>query len=154
VGRIIFGFLAGALSVLVLHQPIILILKTIGMIPATAVVYNIDAHRNAPAVIANLFAGFGFKGFPIILNSIFWGGLWGILFAFIHPKLPGGLLIIKGIIFGLLLVILSNWIVLPLIRGEALFAGMVPQRLAVGALLQAGFGLGIGLFYGLLRRDT
>lgn len=158
-GRIVIGFVAGALAVLVFHQPIIWALVQGGVLPPTSRVYNMGPLATALPPVAEAFKSFGFGGWPILFNSMFWGGLWGALFGAIHHRLPGGPLILKGIIYGLIVVVVSNWILLPLIRGMLLgmpnnpfFAGFVPQRLMAGALIQAGFGAGLGLIYGLLRR--
>ena len=57
-------------------------------------------------------------GVPRLVNNIFWGGLWGALFALIYEWIPGGMSWLKGLIFGLLIVVVSNWILLPLIKGQ------------------------------------
>lgn len=157
--RILIGFLAAALAVLLVHQPIVHLLGTMGLLPGRA--YNMGAVATAPAALTAAMKGFGFLGWPALFNSIFWGGLWGVLFSLIHPRLPGGLLIIKGLIFGLIILVVSNWIALPFIRGTLLgmpnnpfFAGFVPQRMLVGAAIVGGFGLGLGLFYSLFSRDN
>jgi hypothetical protein len=77
--RIILGFIAAAVAVLIVHQPIILALATAKVIPAVA--YNMEPLKTAPAVVASTFAGFGLKGWPTLFNSVFWGGLWGVLHA-------------------------------------------------------------------------
>lgn len=165
--RLVIGFIAAMLSVLVFHQPIILLLSKIGLLPATAVVYNMAPLANAPALVANTLKGFGLTGWPILFNLLFWGGLWGALFGAIHQRIPGGLMLIKGLIFGLLILVLSNWLLLPFIRGSLLglpnqayfanaFAGgkFDAMRLLPGLLIQGGFGIGVGLFYSLMRRDA
>ena len=165
--RLIIGFIAGMLAVLVFHQPVILLMSKIGMVPATAVVYNMAPLPTAPAALAEALKGYGLAGWPILFNNLFWGGLWGAVFGAIHSRIPGGLMLIKGLIFGILLVILSNWLLLPFIRGTLLgmpnqtyfanaFAGgsFDYMRLVPGLLLQSAFGIGIGLFYSLMRRDA
>ena len=160
-GRIIIGFIAGVLAVLLVHQPIILGLKSIGMLPAAATVYNMTPLSNAPAVIAGLFKSAGLTGFPTLFNQMFWGGLIGSIFGLVHDRLPGGIMLIKGLIYGLLVVVISNWILVPLIKGTLLgfpnqpyFVNFDQQRMLVGAIIQSGFGMGIGLLYSLFRRDA
>ena len=85
-----------------------------------------------------------------------------MVFAAFHDRLPGGSSWLKGLVFGVLVVVLSNWIVLPLIRHhifniprQVLFAGFTganPMVLLPGFLILSGFGLGLGLIYGLLAR--
>ncbi len=159
-GRIIIGFLAGALAVLLAHQPIILGLKSIGMLPAASTAYNMLPLGNAPPALSNLFKGFGFAGWPILFNQLFWGGLLGSLFGLIHGKIPGGIMLIKGLIFGLLMVVLSNWMLVPFIKGQLFgfpnqnyFANFIPDRMLVAAIIQSGFGMATGVLYGLFRRS-
>lgn len=149
VAKIVIGFLAGVLSVLIIHQPVLMLFKSIGWI-AQFTPYNTAPFAGAPAMIKTVFAPLG--GFPIIANLMFWGGVWGALFALIYRMFPGPM-IVKGVLFGLALVILSNWIVLPYLRGQPLFAGYDVMRLMVGGLLQMAFGAGIAIVYSLLRRE-
>lgn len=120
------GFVAAAISVLVAHQVMVLALHLIGWIP------------NAPySMRPNAW------GVPVILNSMFWGGLWGIAFAFVAPKLPIPATWLKGIVLGLIgPLLIGDWIVLAAIRGQAFFAGFAPQRMLIGALIAGAFGLG------------
>jgi hypothetical protein len=149
-GRIALGFLAAAIAVLVCHQPVVYLLNAAGFVPFKP--YNMDALKTAPTQLAALMTQAGFKGWPTVFNQVFWGGLWGVLFAFVHPILPGRLMLLKGIVFGLLVLLISNWTLLPLMRGEALFAGLVPARMFAGLCILSAFGAGTGFFYGLLRR--
>jgi hypothetical protein len=155
-GRIVTGFIAAMLSVLLVHQVIILLLAQTGWLPPTTRVYNMAPLANALPPVAEAFKSMGFQGWPILFNSLFWGGLWGILFAVIHTRLPGGFMVVKGLLFGLLVLIVSNWIVLPLLRGQPLFAGFLIdyawRRLVPGLCILGGFGTGLGFFYSLLRR--
>lgn len=54
--------------------------------------------------------------------------------------------------------IISNWIVLPYIQtwrgipNQTYFAGFVPQRMLIGLAFQLAFGLGLAIFYRMLRR--
>jgi len=93
----------------------------------------------------------------LLANTVFWGGLWGIVFALIYNWLPGGWSWLKGLIFGLLIVLISNWTMLPLIRQYAfnyppqpLFSGFNPQTMLAVVLIVGGFGLGLGIIYGLI----
>jgi hypothetical protein len=153
-GRLLTGFVAAMLSVLLFHQPTIAILKAAGMLPPTSQIYNMAPLGNALPAVAGLFKSIGFGGWPTLFNQLFWGGLLGALFGLIHHKLPGGLMLLKGLVFGLIVVVLSNWLLVPLIKGQPIFAGFVPQRLMAGAIIQAAFGTGLGLIYGLMRRNT
>jgi len=148
-GQMVFGFIAAVISVLVVHQGIILALGQFGMT------------RSTPWAMRPL--GYGpFPGLPIILNTVFWGGMWGAVFGLVYEWLPGRWSWLKGLVYGILVVVLSNWILLPLIRQyvfnyppQALFAGFNgsnPMVLFPGFLILAGFGVGLGIIYGLIAR--
>jgi hypothetical protein len=96
-------------------------------------------------------------GVPRLVNNIFWGGLWGALFGLVYAWIPGGMAWLKGLIFGLLIVVVSNWILLPLIKGQVfgqanqvLFGGWNTTRMWIVAVIVGGFGLGLGIIYGLI----
>ena len=100
---------------------------------------------------------------PTIVNIMFWGGLWGALFGVIHSKLPGGALWVKGLIYGLIITVISNWTLLPLIRRAlgvtnaaqiALFSGGDPKRMLTVVLILTAFGAMTGLLFGLLRNRS
>jgi len=145
IGRIVLGFIAAAISVAVVHEGIIYLLNAAGYIPRSA-------WTMTPPV-----APFGV---PYLVNLIFWGGLWGVLFALIYEWLPGGWSWLKGLIYGLFIVVVSNWLLLPLIKGQVfgitkppqvLFANYDPMRMLLGVLIVGGFGLGLGIVYGVIR---
>ena len=143
----ILGFIAAAIAVVTVHQVIVFGLTNYGMLPPTTKAWN-----TAP---------FGPLNVPTIVNSIFWGGLWGALFGLIHSKLPGGALWVKGLIYGLIVTVISNWTLLPLIKKfvfgvaapaqTALFSGGDPKRMLAVALILGGFGAMTGLVYGLIN---
>ena len=150
-GRMVLGFLAAAISVLVVHQTIVYVLGIYGMT------------RTAPWSMRPL--GYGpFPGLPLLANNVFWGGLWGAVFGLCYNILPGGWSWLKGLIFGILVVIFSNWIFLPLIRQyifsyppQPLFAGFNGSNAMVllpSFLILAGFGLGLGIIYALIARRS
>lgn len=126
-GKVVIGFIAGAVAVLLFHQVMVLILYMLGQIP------------NAPySFRPNAF------GVPQIINGPFWGGVWGIFFAFVIGFLPREWPVwVKGIVLGLgLHVILGNWLVLALLRGQPVMAGFAPPRMLIGALIGTAFGMG------------
>ena len=143
-GRIVLGFIAAAISVLIVHQGIVYVLGMYGM--TRGVPWNMAPIKYGPV-----------PWLPLLANTVFWGGLWGIVFALIYNWLPGGWSWLKGLIFGLLIVLISNWTMLPLIRQYAfnyppqpLFSGFNPQTMLVVVLIVGGFGLGLGIIYGLI----
>jgi hypothetical protein len=134
--RLVFGFLAGALSVLLAHQVMVLALSALGLIQA--VPYSM---RAVPPL-----------GIPTIANSVFWGGLWGVLFALIADRLPLRALWLKGLLFGLLGPLLANWFVVAPLKGQPVAGGFVLARMWPGVLILGAFGIGIALIYSLLQR--
>ena len=144
---LLLGFVAAAVAVITVHEAIVHILGLYKFLPAT-----VQAWSMRPVPPYNV---------PQIINSIFWGGLWGVVFAAIWPKLPGGALWLRGLIFGLLVALVSNWMLVPLIKGVILkqpnqpfFAGSDPMRMAAVLLIVGGFGLALGVVYGLLRNRS
>ena len=142
IGRIVMGFIAATISVVVVHEGIIYLLNAGGYIPT-------HGWSMTPAIPP--------WGVPRLVNNIFWGGLWGALFGLIYAWIPGGMAWLKGLIFGLLIVVVSNWILLPLIKGQVfgqanqvLFGGWNPTRMWIVAVIVGGFGLGLGIIYGLI----
>ena len=146
VGRnVLMGFIAAAIAVVTVHQAMYLVVGQLGLA-------KIDAWS---------MKGVAPYGVPAVLNGMFWGGLWGILFGLIHDKLPGGMMWLKGLIYGLLILVLSNWLLLPLIKGnifgvpnQVLFAGGDTKRLMAGVIILGGFGAALGLIYGLLTKRS
>jgi uncharacterized membrane protein YagU involved in acid resistance len=156
--NIVVGFIAAVLAVVLVHQPIVWAFIKAGLITAQGsapppTVYNMAPFGGAPTAIAEAFKNFGFKGFPVIFNLMFWGGMWGVGYGLVNSKIPGPALI-KGLLFGLFMLVVGNWIVIPLIKGTPLFAGMVPVRMAVGATINISFCVGLALIYRAMRRNA
>ena len=70
-GRSALGFIAAAISVVVVHQTIVYVLGTYGMTRSVPW----DLRPLGHGVVPNI---------PILANSIFWGGMWGVVFALIY----------------------------------------------------------------------
>ena len=140
--RLALGFVAAVIAVVSVHESIIYALTQAGWTRGTAW----GMQPIAP------------WGLPRTLNNVFWGGLWGALFALVYDRLPGGAAWMKGLIYGLLIVVFSSWILLPFIKGiifgqpnQLFFAGADPQRMLNSVMIVGGFGLALGIIYGLIR---
>jgi len=153
-GRIVIGFFAAAIAVVTVHQATVWGLTQAGWIKGTP--WSLIAMKpdTVPAFVRAMFGG---NGPPALLNTVFWGGLWGMLFGLINGAIPGRMMWLKGLIFGLGIAVVSNWLLLPLIKGkifgqdnQVLFAGYDPQRMLATLLIVGGFGLATGLIYGLM----
>lgn len=130
VHKLIYGFLAGALSVLLFHQAMVLVLHLMGFIPAFP-------WRTAP---------FGPLGVPVVVNQMFWGGLWGVAFAAVAGRIPIPNDIGRGVTFGVIGPwLLGNGVLVPLFKGGNYLFGLNPQNMWRGVLIGAAFGLGLGL---------
>lgn len=133
---LVLGFIAGAVSIVLFHQIMILILTQVGLIQGS--VYSM--RPVAPWSV------------PQIINQMFWGGLWGAVFAAIFERLPRHWpLVVAGGLFGVVGPLLVAWFVVAPIKGQALAAGFSPTRMLAGVLIYLAFGAGIALIYAHLR---
>jgi hypothetical protein len=134
--QLTFGFVAGALAVVVFHQLMVLVLHLMGQAP------NFPwSFRPIPPWAV-----------PAIINQMFWGGLWGAAFAAIGAMIPLSSDLGRGVVFGLLGPwLLGNGILVPLFKSGTLLWGFNPQNMWRGALIGAVFGLGIAVFMRLFR---
>jgi xanthosine utilization system XapX-like protein len=134
--RALFGFVAAALSVLVFHQAMwealhLLALPGLGMGPP----YPTDP-----------IAPFGV---PRIANLCFWGGLYGIVYGLLFPRLtlPSWL---SGLVLGIIAA-LVGLLVVPAIKGLPVGAGF-PLNWLRSLLINGFWGIGVGLILPLMLR--
>ncbi len=144
IGRVVLGFIAAVIAVLTVHEGIIYLLAVGDYLPPPNRAWSMT-----PPIPP--------YGVPRLVNNAFWGGLWGVLFALVYNLIPGGMSWLKGLIFGVCMVVVSNWILLPLIKGQVfgqanqvLFGGWNPQRMLIVMAIVGGFGLALGIIYGLI----
>lgn len=136
---LLIGFVAGALATATFHQVAVLILANAGLIQATP--YSL---RPVPPFAV-----------PTILNAMFWGGLWGVLFALLEDRWPRGWSrLASGFVFGLAGPLLVTWFVVSPLRGQPVAAGFDPSRMLAGVLILGAFGIGLGLIYDVLSRRS
>ncbi len=135
--KLAFGFIAGAIAVVTVHEIIDYVLYAAGIFPRVP-------WSSAPAAVT---------GVPQFVSDAFWGGLWGILFVLLSDKIPGGNLTVKGLIFGIVgPAILGVFILVPLITGRfPPFFDFDPKMLLSVLLILAGFGAGLGWLYSVLE---
>ena len=134
---VVSGFVAGALSVLVFHQWGFYLAAELGF--GTPNLYSM---RPVPP-----------WGVPAIVSLAFWGGLWGMLGAFVVGRLPGILSGALGwILFAITLVLAVNWFVVLPIKGAPVGGGWRLPGVVVVPIVYALWGFGMWLFYGLIRR--
>jgi hypothetical protein len=130
---LITGFIAGFLSVLTLQSALIAIFYAAG----AAVPFPPWSMAPVPPF-----------GVPQSLSAAFWGGLWGLVYAVLEPKLtarlgwwPGGL------IFGAVLPLLVLWFVALPLKGLPVGGGFGLPMVLQATILHAGFGLGAAIIF-------
>lgn len=134
VRTVVCGFIAGAVAYLVFHQGAFWALTQAGVVKATT--WSTASTRP--------------WGVPQVLSLVFWTGLWGVLGAFVVPrlKLPAWL---AWVLFAAVIVTLANWfIVLPL-KGAPVGGGFRMPGVVVAPLVYAFWGLGMWLIYRALQ---
>jgi len=128
--RLSFGFVVGALAVILALQGAVWLMGQIGM----AAIQLFPMRAPLPASLPGLTQ-------PAII-----GGLWGLLFILIWDRW-GRNGIVKGAGFGTLFGLVGPgmvlWVVWPALRGAALFEGGNAGRIAAGAMLAVAFGIGL-----------
>jgi hypothetical protein len=129
--RILLGFAAGALSVLVFHQSVVELLHLAGSGPRA---WSLQPVRPL--------------GIPRIVDLCFWGGLYGAAFGALLPRfrLP---VWVCGLLLGCIAV-LVGWFVVAPIKGVPVAAGFVPIAMGRSLLINGTWGLGVGLILPLL----
>jgi hypothetical protein len=129
--RVFAGFLSAAIAVLTVHQGLVFLLDASGLISRQA--WSLAPH--GPLQV------------PSLLNAVFWGGLWGSVLALVYDIVPGRAAAIKGLVFGWMIYLFSNNLILPILKGTPLFyGGDLNQLLAVFVIL-SGFGATTAIIY-------
>jgi len=133
--RYIAGFVAAFLATLVFHQPGVELCHLVGL---------------------TVNGWYNFKinpwGVPQVVSLAFWGGMWGFAYVLVErgfPRSPGGYWG-GAIIFGAIVPTAFSWFVLSQIRGQPLGYGFHFPRVVVGPLVDGLWGLGTGVFLGII----
>ncbi len=132
------GFLAAAIAVVSVHQGLLPVSNLIGL------------ENRLPWATDPV----GPLGVPRIVNGMFWGALWGALLALLFDRLPGSAAFLKGLVFGWGVFLISNCLVLPLIKGNPLFYDFDANKLISVFMLLSGFGAATAVIYSWLRRPA
>jgi hypothetical protein len=134
--RLMFGFIAGFMSVLIFHQLMLALLHLLGVTQAVP-------FRLAPVPPF---------GVPAVISSAFWGGLWGILFALVEPSFPrsSGGYWLAALLLGAIPLVLVAWFIAAPLKGVPAAGGWRPAGIATGLLVNAAWGVGTAFFLRLL----
>ena len=128
--RALYGFVAGVLGTLVFHQIALAILHAVGLAP-------FGAYPMAPTAPL---------GVPAVLSLAFWGGVWGILYAFVHHRFPGGAgYWVAAFLFGAIATSFVGLFILPFVKGGPFAAGGNVPVLIVVFLINGAWGVGTGV---------
>jgi hypothetical protein len=131
VRSVLVPFLAGFLAVLVFHQGVWAMFAAAGKTPAPAWSLERQGALNVPSVI----------------NASFWGGIWGLVMAWIVLPLLQPVIgyWATNIIFGALLTSLIALLVVFPMKGRAFAAGWNPAIWIFALLVNGAWGFGLGL---------
>jgi hypothetical protein len=131
--RLAAGFVAGFLAVLIFSSSAIAVLHTAALFPM-------------PGWSLMPVPPFGV---PQSLVSGFWGGLWGVAYALLEPRLTKRLgWWSGGLVFGVLPLAVFLFVV-PALKGMPIGPGLVPSMVVLFVFLHAVFGLGTAIFFRL-----
>jgi hypothetical protein len=128
--RALLGFIAAVISVLIFHQGMWAALHTLAL-PGLAMPppYPIDP---IPP-----------WGIPRIINLCFWGGLYGIVFGLILPRLTAPLWLC-GLGLGVIAA-LVGLLVVPAVKGLPIGSGWILLNWVRSLLINGFWGIGVGL---------
>lgn len=135
--RALLGFVAAALSVLIFHQAMWEALHVLAL-PGLTMPQWYPTDPIAPFAI------------PRIVNLCFWGGLYGIVFGLVLPRLTAPLWLC-GLGLGVIAA-LVGLLVVPALKGLPIGAGWVPLSWVRSLLINGFWGLGVGIILPLLLR--
>jgi hypothetical protein len=124
--RAVLGVVAGVISVLVFHQGAWALFHVFGLMP--------PPYPMGPVPPWSV---------PLTINFCFWGGLYGLVYGLLLPKLtmPPWL---SGLVLGVIAALVLWFVVAP-IKGRPLANGWVPSTMLVVLTIHVVWGIGVGL---------
>ena len=135
--KLVLGFIAGFLAVLLFHQPVVALLAQIGM--AKGGVYTMNP--TAPF------------GVPQVISLSFWGGVWGVIFALVEHRFPRGPLYwVYAFAFGAIFPTLVAWFIVSPVKHLPMAGGWQAGRMATGLLANGAWGAGTALLLAVIYR--
>jgi hypothetical protein len=89
---------------------------------------------------------------PRIINLCFWGGLYGVAFGLLLPRLRAPLWIC-GLVLGIIAALVGI-LVVPAIKGLPIGSGWVVLNWVRSLLINGFWGIGVGVILPLLVKST
>jgi hypothetical protein len=137
--RLIFGFIAGALAVVTFHQGAIALLTALGAMSS-----NIYSMRPVPPL-----------GVPQVVSQAFWGGVWGIVFAAMVPRLRRDVSYwLAALVLGALVLPLVSWFIVAPLKGQPIASGWVPSLMLLSVLIHGAWGVGMAAIFAFRSRRS
>jgi hypothetical protein len=134
--RLVVGFIAGFLATLVFHQLMLAFLRGVGVAPFLPYSWT----PTEPF------------GMPAVLSLSFWGGVWGIIFTFIHGSFPHGAgYWVAAFLFGAVLPSLVALLVVLPFKGRPIGGGWQLRLLVTAFFANGAWGIGTGVFLKALQ---
>ena len=129
--RMLAGFIAGFLATLVFHQLTLVLLRAVSLAPLVP----FSMQPTSPF------------GVPAVFSLAFWGGVWGIIYVFVHRRFPdGGGYWVSAFLFGAVFPSLVALMVILPLKGKPMGGGWQPALLITAFLINGAWGIGTGLF--------
>jgi hypothetical protein len=124
------GFVAGAVSVLVLHQGALGVLHGLGLTAR-------PPYSMAPTAPWEV---------PQLWSLVFWGGIWGVVLALAFWRMARGTRLILGaVVCGAVFPTLVAWFIVAPLKGLPLAGGGQLAPMATALVMNGAWGLGGGL---------
>jgi hypothetical protein len=137
--RAVLGFVAAAISVLTFHQAIWAALHFLS-IPGLEMPPPYPTSPIPPL------------GVPRIVNLCFWGGLYGVVFGLLLPRLTAPLWLC-GLVLGIIAALVGI-LVVPAIKGLPVGSGWVVLNWVRSLLINGFWGIGVGVILPLLVKGA
>lgn len=137
--RLFISFVAGFISVLLMHQGVLTILNGVGFIPVAP--YSLEPTQPL--------------GVPAVISSAFFGGLWGIVLSLIVLRIKRPTRFwVSSLLFGALVpTSVFLFVVLP-VKGGPIAGGWQLNLIATGIMVNAAWGFGVALVLQWLPKST
>jgi hypothetical protein len=128
--KLLLGFFAGFIAVLLFHQPVLALLNQLGIAKG-----NVYSLRSTVPL-----------GVPQVISLAFWGGVWGIVFAAIEHRFPRSAMYwVCAFLFGAIFPTLVAWFIVAPMKGLPLAGGWEFNRMLTGFLINGAWGCGTAL---------